>query len=121
MNKYKAMDAFFNSFGIPAYVENCVPKTASMPYLTYEVITDSLSDTATALTCQLWYKSNAWKDINAKAETISLKLAIGAKLATDDGYIMLYRGKPFSNNISDPNDTTIKCKVINITADFITL
>ena len=121
MNKYQALDGFYNGFGVSAYVENCVPKNAKMPYITYEVVTDSLSATATALTCQIWYKSNLWKDINAKVEEISQKLASGVKLKTDNGCIMLYRGKPFSNNMVDPDDTTIKCKVINITADFITL
>lgn len=121
MNKYQALNEFYNSFDIPAYVENAIPKNAVLPYITYEVITNSLSDSGTALSCQLWYKSNSFKEINTKSEEICSALATGVKLQTDDGYIMLYRGTPLTQNISDAEDTTIKCKLINIEADFITI
>lgn len=121
MNKYQALHEFWNGFDIPAYEENSVPKTAEMPYITYEVITDSLSDNATALSCQVWYRANTWKSINAKTEEISQALANGVRLACDDGYILIYRGSPFAQNRNPGDDNLIKCKYIQITADYITL
>lgn len=120
MTKYAALDAFYNSFGLKAYEENTIPDTAKMPYLTYEVVTDSLSDYPTALTCNLWYKSNSWKEINAKAEEIGHALTAGAKLSCDDGYIMLFSGSPFAQNMPKGDDKTVKGKYMNITAMFIT-
>ena len=120
MTKYAALDAFYNSFGLKAYEENTIPDTAKMPYLTYEVVTDSLSDYPTALTCNLWYKSNSWKEINAKAEEIGRALTAGAKLSCDDGYIMLFSGSPFAQNMPKGDDKTVKGKYMNITAMFIT-
>lgn len=120
LNKEAALHQFWNGFGIPAYEENTIPKDAKLPYITYEVITDSLSDYTTALTAQIWYKSNSWAEINEKSHAVSQALNPGARLVCSDGYILLYRGSPFAQNRVDPSDNTIKGKLININADFIT-
>lgn len=120
LNKEATLHAFWNGFGIPAYEENTIPKDAKLPYITYEVITDSLSDYNTALTAQIWYKSNSWKELNEKTEAISQALSSGVRLVCDAGNIMLYRGSPFAQNRVDPSDSTVKGKLININADFIT-
>lgn len=122
MNKYQALDTFFNSFGLSAYEENSIPKDAVMPYITYSVVTNMLSETGVNMSCNIWYKSNLWKTINAKTEEISSRLSGGVNLKTDDGYIVLYRGTPFAQNIPHDNaDSTVKGKYINIYADYITL
>lgn len=119
-NKEAVLHEFWNSFGLPAYEENTIPKDAVLPYITYEVITDSLSEYTTALTANIFYRSNSWKEINEKAEAISQVLSLGVRLVCNTGYIFLYRGSPFSQNRTDSSDKAIKCKLININADFIT-
>ena len=119
MNKYEALHSFWNSFGISAYEENTIPKDAKLPYITYEVVVNSLSENQTALTAHVWDKSNGWKNLNSKVEEIG-KALNGTRLVCDEGYIVLYRGEPFTNNITDAEDQTIKGKYLNITADFIT-
>lgn len=119
MNKYEAIHSFWNSFDIPAYEENTVPKDAKLPYITYEVVTNVLSEYQTALTAHVWDKSSGWKYLNSKVEEIG-KALNGTRLVCDEGYIMLYRGEPFTNNTVDSEDNTIKGKYLNITADFIT-
>ena len=119
MNKYESLHSFWNSFGIPAYEENTVPKDAKLPYITYEVVVNSLSENQTAMTAHVWDKSNGWKYLNSKVEEIATALN-GTRLVCDEGYIVLYRGEPFSNNITDAEDQTIKGKYLNITADYIT-
>lgn len=121
MNKESALHEFWNGFGLPAYEENSILKDAKLPYITYEIMTDSLSDYTVSLTAQIWYKTNSWKDINEKTEQISQMLSSGVKLKCDTGYILLYRGSPFAQNRTDPSDNTIKGKLININVDFITL
>lgn len=120
LNKEAALHEFWNGFGIPAYEEHTVPKSAQLPYITYEVSVDSLSDFTTGLTAQLWYKSNSWVEINEKAESISQALSAGVRLVCSTGYIFIYRGSPFAQNRVDSSDNTIKGKLININADFIT-
>lgn len=122
MNKYQALDKFFNSFELNAYEENSIPKTAVMPYITYSIVTGFLAESGVGISCNVWYKSNSWKDINAKVEEISKRLYGGEILHTDDGHIALYRGTPFSQNIPHSDaDTTVKGKYINIYADYITI
>lgn len=123
MNKYEALRNFFSSFGMSAYEENSVPdkvRTGDMPYITYELVTSSLDVQNVALSCQIFYKSNSLKGINAATEQLSNALNGGAKLQCDTGWIVLYRGTPFAQNIAT-EEKTVKAKYINITADYITL
>lgn len=120
MNKYEVIHSFWNSFGIPAYEENTIPKAAALPYITYELQTDNFEGNQVALSAHIWDKSNSWKYLNGKTEEIAEALK-NARLKCDSGYIMLYAGSPFSNNSVSELDSTVKGKYLNITADFITL
>lgn len=123
MNKYEALHKFYSSFGIKAFEENSVPddiRTGDMPYLTYEVITSPFDVQNTALSCQIYFKSNSLMKINALTEKIYNALNNGAKLQCDTGWIVLYPGTPFAQNVTT-GDKTVKAKYINITADYIVL
>lgn len=120
MTKEAVLANFFESFAINAYEESNVPKDvdAGYPRLTYTaVIGEPMQDTA--LTCSLWYYSESFADINAKAEEIRRKLGRGGIiLPCDGGAIWLKRGEPFAQNVSDENDM-VRRKYINITAQYI--
>lgn len=120
MDKYEALNKFYNSFGIKAYEENSVPEKAKMPYITYEVITSSFSDDNVALSLQIWFNETKLVAIDNLTEKISAALSGGRKLKCDDGYIVLYRGNPFAQSIKTI-DKTIKCKYVTIMADYVTL
>lgn len=123
MNKYEALHRFYSSFGIKAYEENSVPddiKADDMPYLTYDVLTSPFDVQNTALSCQIFFKSTTLTKINALTEKIYSALDGGAKLQCDTGYIILYPGTPFAQNVTT-GDKTVKAKYINISADFIVL
>lgn len=120
MNKYEALDKFYNSFGIPAYEENSVPEDAKMPYIKYDVSTSGFNSQSVPLSLQMFFKSNSLMKINSFTEKLSDALRNGVSLKCDKGYIVLYRGEPFAQNVGS-GDKTVKCKYVNITADFITL
>lgn len=123
MNKYEALHNFFSSFGVKAFEENSVPeeiRTGNMPYITYEVVTSPFDIQNTALSCQIFYKTDSLMKINALTEKLAGALRGGAKLRCDTGYIILYPGTPFAQN-RDSGDKTVKAKYITITADYITL
>lgn len=121
MSIEKALYQIYSSFGLTAYEENSVPVEAQMPYITYEVATDNIdSENNIALVADLWYKSDSWSGINAKADEISKALTGGIKKATDDGFIILYRSSPFSQNMTDDSDQSIKRKHLNVECMFIT-
>ena len=120
MTKAAAIYQFWNSFGLTAYEENTVPTDAAFPYITYQLVTDSF-DREIPLTASLWYRSENWTTINAKAEEISQKISRGGKIIScDDGAIWLKRGQPFAQNMGDESDNLIKRKYLNITAEYLT-
>ena len=120
MTKAATIYQFWNSFGLTAYEENSVPDEAAFPYITYQLVTDSF-DREIPLTASLWYRSESWTAINAKAEEISQKISRGGKIIScDGGAIWLKRGQPFSQSMVDKSDDLIKRKYLNITAEFMT-
>lgn len=128
MTKAAAIHAFWNSFGVKAFEENYLkdadengnPIEPEMPYITYQLVTDSF-DRETPLTASLWYRSESWTAINAKTDEISQKISrVGKIIPCDGGAIWLKRGQPFAQNMGDESDDLIKRKYLNITAEFMT-
>lgn len=120
MTKAAAIYQFWNSFGLTAYEENTVPDDATFPYITYQLATDSF-DSEVMATASIWYRSESWTAINAKAEEISQKISRGGKIIScDGGAIWLKRGQPFAQIMVDESDDLIKRKYLNITAEFMT-
>ena len=120
MTKAAAIYQFWNSFGLPAYEENTVPTDADFPYITYQLVTDSF-DSEIPLTASIWYRSESWTAINAKAEEISQRISRGGKFVPcDGGAIWLKRGQPFAQSMGDESDNLIKRKYLNITAEYMT-
>ena len=120
MTKAAAIYQFWNSFGLTAYEENTVPDDADFPYITYQLVTDSF-DYEIPLTASIWYRSESWTAINAKAEEVSQKISRGGKIIPcDGGAIWMKRGQPFAQSMGDESDNLIKRKYLNITAEFMT-
>ena len=120
MTKAAAIYQFWNSFGLTAYEENTVPHDAVFPYITYQLVTDSFG-LEIQITASLWYRSESWTAINAKAEEISQKISRGGKIIScDGGAIWLKRGQPFAQSMGDESNDLIKRKYLNITAEFMT-
>ncbi len=119
-NKAVTLYNFYKQFLHP-YEENSVPQSAQLPYLTYNIVTNAWDSGDTGLSISLWYKDTSWASANAMSDKISETIGYGGiTLPCDGGYIWLKRGYPFSQNLPD-EDSTIKRKLINITAEYLTL
>ena len=121
MDKSQAIQAFWESFGIPAYDENTVPDDAQMPYITYNVVTNAV-DSVTLLTASVWYRSSSWVDISKKVDEIAAKLASKGFYSAplDNGVVWMVQGSPFAQRMSDPEDDMIRRYYLNVTAEFLT-
>lgn len=119
MDKVQAIHNFWSQFGLPAYDENSVPDDAVMPYVTYTVATDSL-DQPVALSGNLWYRSNSWKEITLKSEEIAKAVAEKGFYSTklNNGYVWITKGSPFAQRMTDTDP--IKRIYINLMAEFLT-
>ena len=71
----RALNAFFNGFGIPGYLEDNIPPAASLPYLTYNpTIPGGWNETA-SFHARLWYPSKGGRaPILQTEDTISAAL-----------------------------------------------
>lgn len=120
MTKAAAIYQFWSSFGLTAYEENTVPTDATFPYVTYQLVTDNFNREVAA-TASLWYRSESWKAINAKAEEISSFIGQGGKIIKiDGGRLWIKRGQPFAQNMGDESDNMIRRKYLNLIFEFMT-
>lgn len=87
----RALNTFFNSFGIPGYLENNIPPAASLPYLTYKpTIPGGWNETA-SFHARLWYPSKGGRaPILQTEDTISAALPRGGlTIECEGGAILL--------------------------------
>ncbi|MEG2229941.1 MAG: hypothetical protein RRY22_04115 [Bacilli bacterium] len=114
----KALFKYWNSFTIPAYVENNVPEEARLPYITYTLgKNDYLS--SGLMQVRVWYKTQSFKPINAKVDEILAGIDNGVILHLKTGYINIYKGTP-EVQFQPSDDQSIKIAYINLEVNYIT-
>jgi len=120
MTALQALQAFWSSFGLPAYDENTVPDDAALPYITYEASKDFFGATL-AQSASLWYRSASWADITAKEQQIAEFIGRGGRqVACDDGAIWIKRGQPWAQRMDEPSDNMVRRIVLNIEVEYLT-
>ena len=118
MDKQQAYYSLWSNFGISAYDENSVPDDAKTPYITYQVLTDSL-DRPLFPTASLWYRSTTWAGIDAKLEEITSYIdnMLPIELANGE-YMNVTRNTPWSQRLSDDTDRLMKRYILNLGVEF---
>ena len=119
LDKAQALNSFWSNFGLTAYDENTVPDGAQLPYITYEVATNSFDDGDVTLTASLWYFGRSWAEISQKADEIAQKIGFGGyTIKTDTGYLWIKRRTPFAQRMGDENEN-IRRILLSISAEYI--
>nr|DAN09466.1 MAG TPA: hypothetical protein [Bacteriophage sp.] len=87
----RALNTFFNGFGIPGYLEDNIPPAASLPYLTYKPTIPGGWNETTSFHARLWYPSKGGRaPILQTEDTISAALPRGGlKIECEGGAILL--------------------------------
>ena len=120
MDKQQAYYSLWSNFNIPAYDELSVPDGAVMPYITYQVMTDSI-DKPVFPTASLWYRGTSWEQIDLKLAEVSQELEDLAPIALDKNEFMyVTKGTPFAQRMAEETDRTIKRYVLNLSVEFFT-
>ena len=120
LDKFQALNYFWNSFGIPAYESTTVPEGTNLGdfYITYEAAIDSLGR-AVPLSASIWKKNTmSWEEISQKAEEISDALVQVKVIPMRVGYLYITRGTPFAQRMSD-EDESVRRIYINIMAEYL--
>ncbi len=120
MDKDQTLEAFWNSFDIPAYEEHSVPDRKEFPYITYNANTGVLGNTMTTY-CDIWYRTPLWgAAIRKKDEILQRILRNGSlTLPFDGGYIFISDGSPLVQRVEDADDDMVKRFHLNFTAEFL--
>ena len=123
MDKWQAQQAFWSSFGLPAYDELTVPDDAVMPYITYEAVSGNIG-AQTTVSASIWYRSNSWKEISEKAEAIAKAIYEDARTAIqiDGGYmkVRLPNGTMHSDRMEEPTDKQVRRIRFSVELEFLT-
>lgn len=129
MNKWQAIDKFWNSFGIPAYDETSVPEFIikdgkkvenKPPYITYNCAVGNLGQPV-GVNASVWYESNSWQAISLKVDEISEYIGYGGKVIPieNEQFLWVKKGTPFAQRMSDTNDK-IRRVYLLVEIDFLT-
>lgn len=119
MRKEEAYHDFLSSFGWETYYESTVPDDAVLPRITYDLAVAEFGETV-AMSCSVWDRSTKWTTVTDKANEIYTAIGLGGKIIPfDGGYIWIKRGQPFSQRMSDEDDT-IRRIFINVEVEYLT-
>ncbi|MFQ9100234.1 MAG: hypothetical protein ACLR50_15570 [Segatella copri] len=109
----RALNTFFNGFGIPGYLEDNIPPGAELPYLTYQpTIPGGWNDEA-SFHARLWYPSAKGRTpILQTEDKISAALADGLTIECEGGAILLRKGSPWAQPLDNPPEGYL-CEYLN--------
>lgn len=109
----RALYSFFNSFGIPGYLEDIIPTGAKLPYLTYHpTIPGGWNESAT-FHARLWYPSSKSRvPVLQAVDRISAALQDGTTLSCEGGAILLRKGTPWAQPLDNPPEGYL-CEYLN--------
>ena len=117
MDKWQALSDFFNGFAT-AYEVGTVPDNAEFPYITYESRIGSLGDDI-QIDASIWDRNTSWATVDGMADRIEKAINIMGCPRIDGGRYRVYKGTPYAQRMSDPNDT-IRRTVLHINFEFMT-
>ena len=121
MTKGAALQSFFDGI-MTSYAASAVPDDATLPYLTYDLVTSAWNGGEVGLTVNMWFRTTSEKEPNAAVDKLSKAIGLGGVfLHCDDGVIWIKRGSPWAQSLTDETDKTIKRRYINVTAEYLTL
>lgn len=113
-----ALKSFFSQFGVPAYSETSVPDELELPYITYPIKEPEWRE-KTSLYCIIWCRTSGYSQALSIADAIMGAVNEGAKIKTENGYVVLYPENPFFQEMTGESgsqtDNDTKGLYINMT------
>lgn len=123
MNRYEAIQEFFETLGIAVYPDSSVPAQAPYPRLTYSQVDGDFLSGEIAMSVDVWFYTESEATVNAFTSKMADAIGFGGKLVGfDDGLIWLKKGSPWCQNVPDDSgDDKVKHRYLNVTLEYITM
>lgn len=130
MNGWNSQHSFWSGFGIPAFETTTTVDAKMMaemglpefPQITYQSFSGSIGQEAT-INASIWYRSESWTEIKAKADEIKAALTPRVVIKIDGGYMWMHTPTylPFAQPLpSDAEDDKVKRIVLTVEAESLT-
>lgn len=124
MDKWQAQDAFWNSFGIPAYDEHSfrtVGELSEKMWITYNAEI-GVVDQELTLNASIWHRSSSWAAISKKANEIAEAIKHGRMYKVDGGlfWIKSPEGSPLAQRMDSDGDEETKRIYLSVNAEALT-
>lgn len=127
MDKWQTLQAFWESFGLPAYDDQAAfadGDAPAYPHISYESFIGNLGQRA-SLSVHLWYRESSFKGIKQKAAEIEAYLEANrpVTIEMDGGYLWL--STPTGGQFAAPfptgsDDSMVKRVRLSLEAEFLT-
>ena len=105
INTAKALEQFYSSFGLRAYLEDNVPDDVKRPYITYQLVETEWDQPATHY-ARIWYHDTGMAAILQVVDLVKDAISSGARIPCEGGCVVIRQGTPFAQiqNEEDPAD-----------------
>lgn len=100
LNTAKILKIFFSGFGLPAYVQNCVPDNTELPYITYSLVEPEWDEQGSFF-CQVWYRKNNFLALITKADQIVSAIGDGIRFDFNGGILEIFPSNPKIQTLTD--------------------
>ena len=122
MDKWQALNSFFNSFGVMAFEVGTVPDEYkdTYPRITYESRIGSVGETV-QIDASIWDLSSSWGNVDRIANAIEQRILSMECPQITGGRYYVYKGTPYAQRMNDPENDNIRRTVLHINFEFLTL
>lgn len=106
-----------NALQLPCYVEGDVPTTAKAPYATHRIPAGTFGGVG-SIEVDIWHTKGRAAAADALCERLYKTLGYGGQMVPcEGGAVLLRRGMPFSQPVSD---TKAERRYINVDVEYLT-
>lgn len=106
INTARALNDFWNGFGLWAFAVNTVPdedpdgNPMKPPYITYSLVETESLEPATHY-AQVWYRDTSYVNLLAKVDEIKAAIGTGVRLECDGGCVVIRPATPYVQLMDD--------------------
>ena len=110
----KTINTFLESFGVSAWLEDCVPVGIEGPFCTYSLTSEAF-DSEGLIQVHFYEEGTSIRNLLDLTNKLREKLGHGGLyFATESGGIWIYKGAPFAQVEPIPNEENYKAMYINL-------